>query len=74
MRVSLFFSRCLDPVLDSGKRNEDTVVAPQMPGGTAVGKPILHDQAHGGEDDTMGVTSAGQCQIRHVGVEVFLAY
>jgi hypothetical protein len=44
-----------------------------MPGCAAVGKSILHDQANGGEDDTMGVTSAGQRQIGHVRVEAFLA-
>ncbi len=73
MLAAPFFSRRLDPVLNRSKGYEDTVVSPEMPGGCPVRKTIFDDQPDSRRDDTVGVAAPGQCQVRHVGVEVLLA-
>jgi hypothetical protein len=49
------------------------VIAPQMPAGGLIRQTVLHDEAHGQRDHTMGVMGLGQRVVRHVGVEVFPA-
>src|SRR5258708_24261273 len=71
--VRLFFPRRLDPVLDRCKRDEDAMVAPEVPGGSAVRQAILHHASHGSRHNAVGVMTIGHGQIQHVGVEVMVA-
>jgi hypothetical protein len=57
--------------LDGGEGDENSVITPQVPAGRLIGQAILHDQAHGQRNDTMGVMGFGQSIVGHVGVEVF---
>jgi hypothetical protein len=70
MRACAFFSPSLDPVLDRGKRDKDTVVTPEVPTGGPVGQAILDHEPHGEVYHTVGVWTAGWCQIREVGAKV----
>jgi hypothetical protein len=47
MLSTFFFPSCLDPVLDSGIRDEDAVVTPEVPTGIAVGQAIFDDETDG---------------------------
>jgi hypothetical protein len=49
------------------------MIAPQGPGGRAIGQAVLGDQPDGGLDDPAGVVAAGVGQIGGVGVEVLAA-
>ena len=69
----LFFPRRLDPILDRGPGDKDTMVAPQMPRGGAVRQAVLDDAADGGGDDAVGVVAVGHGQVQHVDVEVVAA-
>jgi len=44
-----------------------------VPGRSAIRQAILNDAPHGYRDDAVGVVTAGQGQIQHVGVEVKIA-
>src|SRR5215467_14830796 len=70
MRACAFFSPRLDPVLDRGKRDKDTVVAPEVPAGGPVRQAILDHEPHGEVHHAVGVLTAGGCQIREVGAKV----
>jgi hypothetical protein len=73
MSAAAFFPPGLDPVLNRGERDKDPVVTPEMPGGTAIGQAVFHDQPDGGMDDAMRVMALGQGQVVHVGVEIGVA-
>src|SRR6266511_6136642 len=73
MRSSPFFSRRFDPVLNCRKRDEDSMISPEVPGRWPIGETVLDDQTHGSRDDTVGIAAPRQGEIRHVGVEVLLA-
>ncbi len=64
-----FFSRGLDPVLDGGRRDEDAVIAPEMPGGGAIGQAVFDHQSDGQGDDAASVVTARRGQVGHVGTE-----
>src|SRR5215475_11617183 len=70
MRPCAFFSPSLDPVLDRGKRDKDPVVAPEVPTGGPVGQAILDHEPYGEVHHTVGVLTAGWCQIGEVGAKV----
>src|SRR5262249_43799818 len=70
MRACAFFSPSLDPVLDRGKRDKDTVVAPEVPAGGTVRQASLDHEPHGEVHYAVGVLTAGWCQIREVGAKV----
>jgi hypothetical protein len=70
MRACAFFSPGLDPVLDGGKRDKDTVVAPEVPAGGTVGQAILDHEPHGEVHHAVGVLTAGWCQIGEVRAKV----
>jgi len=70
MRACAFFSPSLDPVLDRGKRDKDTVVAPEVPAGGTVRQASLYHEPHGEVHYAVGVLTAGWCQIREVGAKV----
>jgi hypothetical protein len=70
MRACAFFSPSLDPVLDRGKRDKDTVVAPEVPAGRTVGQAILDHEPHGEVYHVVGVLTAGWCQIGEVRAKV----
>jgi len=72
MSPSPFFPRLLDPVLDGGKRDKDTMVPPKMPRSGSVRQTVLDDQSHGSRDHAVGVAAPRQREVRHVGVEVLL--
>src|SRR5262249_16184529 len=67
MRPCAFFSPRLDPVLDRGKGDKDTVVAPQVPAGRAVGHAVLDDEPYRQIHHAVGVLTARGCQIGEVG-------
>src|SRR5690349_8860644 len=69
MLSTFFFPRGLDPVLDGGVRDEDAVVAPQVPRGGLVGQAILGDQPHGPLLDAPGVLAVGQRQVGKIAGE-----
>src|SRR5262245_38241319 len=70
MRACAFFSPRLDPVLDRGKRDKDTVVAPEVPAGGPVGQAILDHEPYRQIHHAVGVLSARWRQIREVRVKV----
>jgi hypothetical protein len=57
--------------LDGGEGDENPMVTPQMPAGSLIRQAILHDEAYGQRNNTMGVMGFGQSIVGHVGVEVF---
>ena len=59
-------------MLDRGKGDEDTVVAPQVPTRWAVGQAILDHEPHGQVHHAVGVLTAGWCEIGEVRVEVLV--
>jgi hypothetical protein len=62
--LSIFFPpRRLDPVLDGGVGDEDSVVAPQVPTGSLVGQAIFGDQTDGPLLDTARVSAVRQSQV-----------
>src|SRR6516164_8610150 len=70
MRACAFFSPRLDPVLDRGKRDKDTVVTPEVPTRGPVGQAVFDHQPDRQINHAVGVLSAGWCQIREVRVKV----
>jgi len=70
MRACAFFSPSLDPVLDRGKRDKDTVVSPEVPTRWAVGHAVLDHEPHGQVYHAVGVLTSGWCQIGQVRIEV----
>src|SRR5579871_2340994 len=61
-----FFPSRLDPVLDGGPRDEDAVIAPQVPTGSLVGQAIFGDKTNGPFLDTTCVLAVGQSQVRNI--------
>jgi hypothetical protein len=55
MQFIFFFPSRLDPILDGGKGDEDTVVAPQVPTGGLVGQTIFGHQTNSQLLNTAGV-------------------
>src|SRR5215831_17965873 len=70
MRPCAFFSPRLNPVLDRGKGDKDTMVAPQVPAGRAVGHTVLDDEPDRQINHAVGVLTARGCQIGEVGAKV----
>src|SRR5215467_1720251 len=70
MRACAFFPPSLDPVLDRGKRDKNTMVAPQVPTRWAVGQAVLDHEPDRQINHPMGILTAGWRQIREVGVKV----
>src|SRR5262249_7633642 len=64
-----FFPGGLDPVLDGGPRDEDPVVAPQVPLRCLVGQPVLGHEPDGQVLDLACVQALGPAQIGQVGRE-----
>jgi len=61
-----FFPRGLHPVLDGGIRDEDAMIAPQVPTGNLVGQAIFSDQADSSLLNTAGISAVGQGQIGEI--------
>ena len=74
IRACAFFSPSLDPVLDRGKGDKDTVGTPQVPTRWAVGHAVLNHEPHGQIDHAVGVVTARGRQISEIGVEVLAAF
>src|SRR5215470_10514202 len=70
MRPCAFFSPRLTPVLDRGKGDKDTMVAPQVPAGRAVGHTVLDDEPDRQINHAVGVLTARGGQIGEVGAQV----
>src|SRR4029450_1505006 len=70
MRACAFFPPSLDPVLDRGKRNENPVVAPQVPTCRAVGQTVFDHDADRQIDHPVGILTARRGQVREVGAKV----
>jgi hypothetical protein len=66
MLAIFFFPGRLDPVLDGGVGNEDTVIAPQVPTGNLVGQAIFGDETDGPLLDSTGVPAVRQSQVGNV--------
>jgi hypothetical protein len=72
--LSTFFSPSrLDPVLESGIRDEDAVLTPEVPTGVAVGQPIFRDKTDGALLDPACVQAVGQSQVGDVTCEATAA-
>ena len=72
--LSTFFSPGrLDPVLDGGQGDEDTMVTPEAPGGGLVGQTILGHDADSQLLDTAGVMALGPGQVGEIDGEVTVA-
>ena len=69
-RPCAFVSPSLDPVLERGKRDKDTVVAPEVPTRRPVGQAILDHEPHRQVHHAMGVLTAGGGEIGEVRVNV----
>jgi hypothetical protein len=59
MRACAFFPPRLDPVLDRGNRDKDTVVAPQVPTRGPVGQAVRDHQPYRQSNHVVGVLTAG---------------
>jgi hypothetical protein len=70
MRACAFFSPSLDPVLDRGKRDKDTVVAPEVPTRRPIGSAVLDHQPYRQINHAVRVLTAGWHQIGEVRVKV----
>jgi hypothetical protein len=70
MRACAFFSPRLDPVLDRGKRDKDTVVTPEVPTRGPIGQAVFDHQPYRQIDHAVGVLTAGWRQIREGGAKV----
>jgi hypothetical protein len=70
MRACAFFSPSLDPVLDRGKRDKDTVVAPEVPTRRPIGQAVLDHQPDRQINHAVRVLTAGWRQIGEVRVKV----
>src|ERR1700704_4278369 len=69
MVSSFFFPGRLDPVLDGGPRDEDPVVAPQVPLRRLIGQPVLGNESDGQILDLARVQTLGPGQVGGVGGE-----
>jgi hypothetical protein len=56
--------------LDGGEGNEDTVIAPKMPGGGSIRQAVFGHKTHGQGDDALGVMAAGGREVGQVSAEV----
>jgi hypothetical protein len=65
-----FFPPRLDPVLDRGTRDNDTVIAPEVPTRGPVGPAVLDHQPYRQSNHAVGVRTAGGRQIGEVRVKV----
>jgi hypothetical protein len=70
MRACAFFSPSLDPVLDRGKRDKDTVVSPEVPTRRPIGQAVLDHQPYRQINHAVRVLTAGWRQIGEVRVKV----
>src|SRR5215471_7333662 len=70
MRLCAFFSPRLNPVLDRGKGDKDTMVVPQVPPGRAVAHTVLDDEPDRQINHAVGVLTSRGCQIGEVGARV----
>jgi hypothetical protein len=66
MLSTFFFPRRLDPVLDGGPRDEDAVIAPQVPTCGLVRQAIFDDEPDGPLLDAAGVAAVRQSQVGKV--------
>lgn len=73
MRAHAFFPRRLHPVLDSGERDENSVISPEMPTGALEGKAVLDDHADGKINDTAGIVGFVRGEIVLPGAEEEIA-
>jgi hypothetical protein len=69
MRARFFFPGGLDPVLNRGPGNEDSVVTPEVPTGRAIRQSVFDDHANGRLLHAEGIMALRQRQVGHVGVE-----
>jgi hypothetical protein len=74
MRDCAFFSPSLNPVLDGGKRHEDSVVSPEMPTRRAVGQAVFHHDPHRQIDHAVSIMTARWGQITEVGAKVLATF
>src|SRR6516165_162745 len=72
MRACAFFSPRLDPVLDRGKRDKDTVVTPEVPTRGPVGQAVFDHQPDRQINHAVGVLSAGWGEIGEVRIKVLV--
>src|SRR6267142_3413950 len=70
MRACAFFSPSLDPVLDRGTRDKDTVVSPEVPTRRPIGQAVLDHQPYRQINHAVRVLTAGWRQIGEVRVKV----
>jgi len=70
MRACAFFPPRLDPVLERGKRDKDTVISPEVPTRGPVGQAVLDHQPYRQINHAVGVLTAGGRQIGEVRVKV----
>src|SRR5947209_5425832 len=73
MLSTFFFPGRLDPVLDGSPRDEDAVVAPEVPGGGLVRQAVLGDHADSQLLDAAGVMALGPGQIGEIDGEMTVA-
>ncbi|MBV8894340.1 MAG: hypothetical protein JO266_20590 [Acidobacteria bacterium] len=62
----IFFPSGLDPVLNGGVRDEDAVVTPEVPTGSAVGQAVFSNKTDSPLLNTAGVQAVGQSQVGDV--------
>ena len=70
----IFFPRRLDPILDGGEGNKNTVVPPEMPTGGAVGKAVIDDESNGKFDDRIGIVRLEWSDVGGIDIEMFVAF
>jgi hypothetical protein len=58
--------------LDRGEGNKDSVIAPELPTGVAVGHAIFDDEPHRHGDDPMGVVTAARRHVGQVDAEILV--
>jgi hypothetical protein len=66
MLATFFFPSRLDPVLDRGVGDKDSIIAPEVPTGSLVGQAIFGDEPDGPLLDTTSVPAVRQSQVRNI--------
>jgi len=60
--------------LDGGEGNENPMIPPEMPTGTAVGQTIVDDESNGKFNDSVRVIGLRRSEVSHINGEECLTF
>jgi hypothetical protein len=70
MRELIFFSGGLDPVLNCGERDENSVIAPKVPRRRPIRQAIFDHETYSQTNDALSIVTSQRRKIREIGTEV----